>query len=249
MIEVVRTNSLESVSQLHSLNGVEDVNPMLVEKEVEAKGGRGALLTALRRPRRNACRLSKTTWLAIVSTTVLVVSLLLTPLGCIVADKFGNFRRFLWINTIFKFTRQNYPPLTVTCNSSIAITNQTLRIVLLGDSVITRPFKFHNLKKKIQAEFSRFDGYTFDIINCGFDGSKVSNMRLAPLNSCAIPANPHAVILLWDADVANIAERLYSREENRQIRRTYVANVEFVISTLKKKGEALTVSIFSYVCP
>lgn len=237
MIEVVRTNSLESVPQLHSLNGVEDVNPLLTEKEIEAKEGRGALLTALRRPGRNVCRLSKTSWLAIVSTTVLVVSLLLTPLGCIIADKFGNYRRFLWINKVFRFTRQSSPPLTVSFNSSIAVTNRTLRIVLLGDSVITRPYKLNNLKKKIQAELSGFEDYTFNIINCGFDGSKASNMRLAPLNSCAIPANPHAVIMFWDADVANIAERLYSREENHQMRRTYITNVEFIISTLSQKGE------------
>ena len=214
---------------------MEDINPLLSEKELELKEDYGAFFTASR-PRRGADRrFSRTCWIGIASTAALLVSLLLTPLGCIMADNLGNLRQSVGI-VVYRFSRQNYPDVTVTVKSSIVVNDKTLRIVLLGDSLVNRPCSFHNLKEKIQADLSRFD-YTFNIINCGFDGSKVSNMRLAPLNSCAIPANPHAVIMFWDADVANIAERLYSREENHQMRRTYVANVEFVISALTQKGE------------
>lgn len=206
------------------------------EKELDFKEDYGAFFTASR-PRRGADRrLSRTSWIGITSTAVLLVCLLLTPLGCIMADNLGNLRQFFGID-VYRFSRQNYPDVTVTVKSSIVINDKTLRIVLLGDSLVNRPCSFHNLKEKIQADLSQFD-YTFDIINCGFDGSKVSNMRLAPLNNCTLPANPHAVIMFWDSDVANVAERFSTDDEISQMRETYVVNVEFVVTTLLEKGEA-----------
>ena len=235
-MEEVKLDFPASETQQHSVIDMEDRNPLLSEKEFELNKEYGSLVNDSKPVRSESRYLARVYCIGIASTIVLILCLLLTPLGCVTADTIVQFKHYVWVD-VLKHSHHYYPDVAANLNSSVAVIDRKLRIVLLGDSLVNRPCTLHDLKGKMQAFLSQYD-YTFEIINCGFDGSKVSNMKLAPLNSCALPANPHAVILFWDTDCANIPEYLFSDEEISKMRETYVSNVNYVVTTLLETGEA-----------
>jgi hypothetical protein len=163
-----------------------------------------------------------------------VLCALLTPLGCIFSSALSNFGRFLWVDVFYK-KLQYYPNVGATINSSIVVSNRTLRIVLLGDSLINRPYESFDLGEKMKAYLSQYD-YVFEITNCGFDGHKIEDIRKSPLHNCSLPLNPHAVILFWGSDCSNVSEFKYSEDEISRLRETYVSNVNFVVNSSRKRG-------------
>jgi hypothetical protein len=176
----------------------------------------------------------------LIWAVVLTVSicLLLTPIGCILSSMIENmmlsFQQFL-DEDVLGSTYMRYPEKDAVVTSNIDITNNTLRIVLLGDSLINRPYELYNLSEKIQSYISQYD-YSYDISNCGFNGQMIATIRSGPLVSCALPKEPHAVIVFWDSDCSNVSEYDMSDNEVAILRAAYKANVAYVIETIIKTG-------------
>lgn len=171
----------------------------------------------------------------------LSICLLLTPLGCILSSMIENmmlsFQYFL-DEDVLGSTYMRYPEKDAVVTSNIEITNNTLRVVLLGDSLINRPYELFNLSEKIQSYISQYD-YTFDISNCGFNGQRIETIRSGPLVDCALPKAPHAVIVFWDSDCSNVSEYDLSESDVATLRAAYKSNVESVIETLLQTGRLI----------
>jgi hypothetical protein len=222
-----------SAVQRSSLPDIQDKNPLSNDEKVEPKGY-GAILSICKPLRSESCRQLRTYWKGIAVAVPLLLILLLSPIGCITTDFLGNLQRYLLVD-IFKRDHRYYPNVPANFNSSIIVSNQTIRIVLLGDSLINRPYKFHNLAGKMRNFLSQYD-YTFEIFNCGFDGSFMANTKLSTLGGCALPRNPHVVIVFTDADCSNTPEYSFNVAEVTRLRNNYMSNLKSVLTTLKKRG-------------
>jgi hypothetical protein len=174
-----------------------------------------------------------------VFVTVILV-LLLTPIGCIlssfITNRFESMEHFV-ADKVFGVDYYRYA-VTDTTNSSLSslnITDNTLRIVLLGDSLINKPYEQHDLGGKIQAYLSQYP-YTLEITNCGFNGHTIRAIGETPLTDCALPLNPHAVILFWDSDCSNVQEYDMTDSQVTILRSYYKSNVTSVVDTLVQTG-------------
>ena len=166
-----------------------------------------------------------------------IILLLLTPLGCIVKSFLNNAFESVTIfagRDIFGLSYKRYPdgnPLESTLN----VTGETLRIVLLGDSLINKPYQMHDLSGKMQYYLSQYP-YTLNFINCGFNGNTIAAIKGSPLTDCALSTSPHAVILFWDSDCSNVSEYLMTESEVSATRSTYADNVALVVGALVQSG-------------
>jgi hypothetical protein len=230
-----------SAVQRSSLPDVDDKNPLLNDEKVEPKEY-GAICTLCKPVQSESGRQLRTFWMWIAAAVTLLLILLLSPIGCITSDFLGNLKHYILVD-VLKRDHQYYPNLPASFNSSIIVSNQTIRIVLLGDSLINRPYKLHNLAGKMQNFLSQYD-YKFEITNCGFDGSKMENTKNSNLAGCALPRKPHVVVLFSDADCSNVPERSLAEAEVSRLRNAYVSNLKSVVTTLKKTGEAWTICCY-----
>lgn len=170
-----------------------------------------------------------------------IILLLLTPFGCIVKSLFGNTFESVTIFTeqnIFGLSYKRYldaNPLESTLN----ITDETLRIVLLGDSLINKPYQMHDLSGKMQYYLSQYP-YILNFTNCGFNGNTIAAIKGSPLTDCALSINPHAVILFWDSDCSNVSEYLMTESEVSATRSEYAANVALVVDALVQSGNLIS---------
>ena len=172
------------------------------------------------------------------SLITLLVCLLVTPLGCIASSFLAYIFQSaggMFFKSLLGYDYFQYPDVSATINSSITVTDSTLRIVLLGDSLINRPYEMHNLGGKIQNYLSQYD-YTFDIVNCGFNGARAASLKTFPLMNCTLPLKPHAVMVFWDSDCSDVAEYNYSEDEVSELRASYVADVKIIVSALVDSG-------------
>lgn len=224
-----------SAVQRSSYTDNEDKSPLLSDEKVEPREY-GTIFTPCEPVRSESRRQLRTHWKSIAATATLLLLLLVTPLGCITTDFLGNLKYYILFD-VLRFDHQYYPDLAASVNSSIIISNKMIRIVLLGDSLINRPCTSHNLTGKIKTYLSQYD-YTFEITNCGFDGSRIENTKSNTLAGCALPHKPHAVILFWDTDCSNIAEYTFSDAEILKLRESYVSNIHSVVTTLMQTGQA-----------
>lgn len=227
-----------SAVQQSSLPDIQDKNPLLNDEKVEPKGY-GAIFAICKPVRSESGRQIRTYWMVIAAIVPLLLIFLLSPIGCITTDFLGNLRRYILVD-VLKRDHRYYPNVPANFNSSVIVSNQTIRIVLLGDSLINRPYKLFNLVGKMQNFLSQYD-YTFEIFNCGFDGSFMANTKLSTLGGCALPKNPHVVIVFSDADCSNTPEYSFSEAEVTRLRNNYVSNLKSVLTTLKNRGEALII--------
>lgn len=220
--------------------------PLLLSSINEKQESREFVAFDLARIKSRRYNVYSTVVWAIVVTVL--VCLLLTPIGCILSSKIENmmfsFQHFL-DEDVLGTTYMRYPEKDAEVTSNIVISNNTLRIVLLGDSLINRPYELYNLSEKIQSYISQYD-YTFDISNCGFNGQMIETIRSGPLIDCALTKEPHAVIVFWDSDCSNVSEYDLSDEAVATLRAAYKSNVEFVIQIIKNTGQ-LMVTLFVVV--
>lgn len=173
------------------------------------------------------------------SFIILLICLLVTPLGCIASSCLVYILQStggLLFKSVLGYDYFQYPDVSATLNSPITLSDSTLRIVLLGDSLINRPYEMHNLGGKIQRYLSQYD-FTFDIVNCGFNGARAAHLKTFPLINCTLPLKPHAVMLFWDSDCSDVSEYKYSDDEVTAIRASYVADVKSIVGALVNTGQ------------
>ena len=115
--------------------------------------------------------------------------------------------------------------------SFTTVTNNPIRIVLLGDSLVNRSFREHNLGGKLQSELS---GGALDVINCGYSAVKVAWLLSNAIDECVLLAKPDAVFLLMDTDVSDVNEEVFSREEVELLRTNYHSNLTRLVQSLQQ---------------
>lgn len=85
------------------------------------------------------------------------------------------------------------------------------KIVLVGDSLINRPFTEHKLAQRIQAHFP---DVKLEFVNSGCNGNHIHHI-LARVQKDVLDHKPDAVILYWDSDVCEEME-VVMKEENQK---------------------------------
>jgi hypothetical protein len=119
------------------------------------------------------------------------------------------------------------------------ISTGSYRVVLVGDSLVNRPFIQHNLGGKIQEYLPE---YLLDIKNCGVDGAKIETTRNSSLSNCVLPAEPDAVILFWHSDASDVDEASLPDATVGGLHDAYRENVLSVIETLQAKADFVALS-------
>ena len=79
-----------------------------------------------------------------------------------------------------------------------------LTVVLLGDSLINRPWNEHSLSSKIMSLLNTTDNIT--LINSGQNGEEIESI-LARTPTMLAEFKPWAVILFWDSDCSAVPGR------------------------------------------
>lgn len=102
----------------------------------------------------------------------------------------------------------------------------TKTIVLLGDSLINRPFQRFDLGGMIRR---RLSDYPMVIWNYGADGSTIASSynRLGS----ALSHNPDALILFWDSDASDVDESVLNSTQVTSLRANYMTTLRLVVNT------------------
>jgi len=100
-------------------------------------------------------------------------------------------------------------------------------VVLLGDSLVNRPFQRFDLGAMIRRRVGITD-HPLVLWNKGHDGSKIQSIydRLAS----DLAPNPSAVILFWDSDASDVDESVLSTEEVATLRSNYESTLRLVLN-------------------
>lgn len=107
-----------------------------------------------------------------------------------------------------------------------------LTIVLLGDSLINRPYNHFNLAGLLYGHLQPINA-TF--INAGVDGDTIHEIaaRLVPILDTY---HPDAVMLFWDSDISDNNEADMTEEQVYWFRYYYKSNLTWVINTTLNYG-------------
>jgi hypothetical protein len=107
---------------------------------------------------------------------------------------------------------------------------------MIGDSLFNRPINEHNLIGKLNALID----YPLKFVNQAHNGAKIHDV-LNNLPS-VVATNPDAYMLYWDSDNSDISEAGMTADQVKELRGTYVANLQKVIDMIKSQGKYLVVS-------
>ena len=124
-------------------------------------------------------------------------------------------------------------------NNNAFIQDPPFRVILLGDSLINRPYNHFALAEKIQ---SNLPLYSLEIINCGSDGATISRIRNISIPDCVLPNQPHAVIIFYHSDVASYDETVMSSSQMVQKHVEYYKDTEAVVNILQGTGARIALS-------
>ena len=111
--------------------------------------------------------------------------------------------------------------------------------MLLGDSLINKPFQLFDLGGKIA---SLVPEYNLEITNCGFNGAKVFAIRNVSLYECAIPATPDVVIIFFHSDASDVDLASMQTTIVSDLDMNYRINLGVVIDVLQKDGSLVALS-------
>jgi lysophospholipase L1-like esterase len=116
------------------------------------------------------------------------------------------------------------------------------RIVFVGDSLVHRSARDHDLLDRIREDLVRgHPSRTFEVVEAGVNGDRIADIR-ARLERDVLDLRPHAVILYWDSDVSDVDERTMTRDEVRRVRAAYEADLRVVIGRLVASGAHVVMS-------
>lgn len=108
-----------------------------------------------------------------------------------------------------------------------------LKVVMLGDSLMNRPMNKFRLGERIQALLPE---YPLEFINCGFDGTGIEWIRNNSMPSCALPAQPDAVIMFWHTDASDTDEASLDEAVVDELHANYQRNLAVVLDSLLTTG-------------
>lgn len=133
---------------------------------------------------------------------------------------------------------QNFFYISLTFFIQLLITgNSSKTIVLLGDSLVNRPYIYHDMKNKIMkfliSRFITINDNDISILNYGIDGNKIFEIFRRTENML-VEANPDAVILYWDSDISDIDESILSNDEISALRSFFYQNVTMTCEMILK---------------
>jgi len=101
----------------------------------------------------------------------------------------------------------------------------SLTVVLLGDSLINRPFEMFNLSQLLTDLTEPAPNVTLHFINAGNNGEEIHNIYERTAAVLAANAPVWAVILFWDSDCSNVDESLLTPAQVAQLRANYSATL------------------------
>jgi hypothetical protein len=136
---------------------------------------------------------------------------------------------------IFHYSVETIP----TYEQKYGFSNKTYKVVLLGDSLIGKPFERFQLDQKIKAYLPR---YNLDIIRCAENGARIAGIRDIIMPECALPATPDAVILFWDSDCSDVNEDEMDSEGVKDTRAAYYSGVVATINQLTQTGAFVAIA-------
>lgn len=111
----------------------------------------------------------------------------------------------------------------------------TIRITLLGDSLLHMPYKNFGLSGKLSALMPKYNVEVFDE---GVNGNKILDIRNRL--SGALRHSSNFIVLFWDTDCSDVSEVAMSSADVSQLRASYLQNVRFVVNTtLQNSGPNL----------
>ena len=114
-------------------------------------------------------------------------------------------------------------------------------VLLLGDSLINRPYNEHNLSGIIASLVDLPPGDSIEYINAGNNGNEIADI-LARTPQALATYTPWATILFWDSDCSNIDESTMTPAQVAQLRQNYTDNVMRVISLVVASKSKLAVA-------
>ena len=113
-------------------------------------------------------------------------------------------------------------------------------IVLLGDSLINRPWNEHNLSSKIFALLPPTP-FNLSLINAGNNGEEVAS-TLARTPAMLQQYKPWGVLWFWDSDCSNIDESTMTPQQVAALRANYSLHVTQTAALIQASGARLAVA-------
>ena len=146
-----------------------------------------------------------------------------------------------FMQTLFIGISTKILPVTDDDINTNAIQGTPFRVVLVGDSLINRPYNHFDLAGKIQSQ-SNLPHYSLEIVNCGSDGATINRIRNISIPDCVLPNQPHAVIVFYHSDVASYDETLMTSSQIVEKHIAYQTDTEAVINILQGTGARVALS-------
>lgn len=110
--------------------------------------------------------------------------------------------------------------------SSASISDPSAKtVVLLGDSLLNRPFTSYNFGAMLRR---RLSSHSLVVWNEGLDGNTIRN--IADRLDSALSHDPEAVLLLWDSDVSDTNESLLNSTQVATLRAAYTSTLQGVVN-------------------
>lgn len=126
----------------------------------------------------------------------------------------------------------------------LQMSSREMKVVLFGDSLMNRPFNdfdlagymHRDLKRVLKGDKSKI---AFDIINQGYDGNKISELKEETKLQRVLDSNPDIVIFFWDSDISDTEiEEL----EMTKYQSEYRSDLQFVVDQLKSKVKYIAIA-------
>lgn len=119
-----------------------------------------------------------------------------------------------------------------------------MKVVLFGDSLINRPFNDFDLAGHMHRDLKRTlkgenKNIVFDIINQGYDGNKISELKEETKLQRVLDFKPDIVIMFWDSDISDTEIEVL---ETSQYQEQYRTDLQSVINTLKSSAKYIGIA-------
>jgi len=117
-----------------------------------------------------------------------------------------------------------------------------VRVVFIGDSLVSRSDRDHSLLDLVRRALSRMNpAVAFDLVNEGVNGNCIGAIR-DRLARDVLPLHPAAVVLYWDSDAADVEDAEASPSRSRALRVAYERDLSAVLATLHEATPHVIVS-------
>lgn len=122
-----------------------------------------------------------------------------------------------------------------------SITNFPKNIILLGDSLMNRPYNEYDLSGIIESLIIPSD-FNFSIINQGENANKIEDILNRMPTVMSFIQEDDFVLLFWDSDCSDVDETLLSKDEVVILRNNFMNNIQAVIDIIVKVTPFLAIA-------